>query len=635
MDIDAQDIQGRPWRRPDSPRIREFRLSVQSLLRGSDRDVVELANEVLEGVHGRRTRTWAIDVMEEIFDRCGLEFQRSMYDDLVTPSWEALPIPLEEEDEEQEGEKALESEQLDQMDQMGEEMKLPERLFHDNDLDSEAGYPAWETPPQTPRDSIDEICCIPCTTVNAKRNSRALPTPPDSPPNTSDAKESETESTPGRANSFIQNLRKRISRTSMKFRISIVRKINPISPFETSMPGPFKRPPPSSITKSSGEDIRTILHGPVLKINRLSDLSLPFTPEERREIARRRAHESKLTDDFDLVLRLGTIRTPRASLVITDMAPLPEMGETSTPIDQSSIPPVHMIEPDYFNASSSAPSSQSGDLMRSNSARLPQRHSSRIRNLHTVLSRHSEEEEGVEEVNEDEETEKEEKEEKQENSEKQEKQEKQEKEKKEETPARRESAVRNILSEENLRILTATMGILPPQITDAIPNLSDLQRSRSGSTIRQKVWVPTEDATSITSLQAPTPPISTGIRRRISQGRRYPSMDYFPIVQLTEVGLRGGRIGVVQMGSPYKANKILGDVVLLVPGKQRASYPPKRQDSQFRDNAKPTSPRGSVAKVEQLRGEKIPVESYRGSSERKRPFSDLGRRKSPGAVWII
>ena len=47
------------------------------------------------------------------------------------------------------------------------------------------------------------------------------------------------------------------------------------------------------MTKSSGEDIRTLLHGPVLKINRLSDLSLPFTAEEKKEIARRYKKEQE------------------------------------------------------------------------------------------------------------------------------------------------------------------------------------------------------------------------------------------------------------------------------------------------------------------------------------------------------
>ena len=68
----------------------------------------------------------------------------------------------------------------------------------------------------------------------------------------------------------------------------------------------------------TSEDPQTVLRGPTLKLNRMSDMTLPLTDEERNEIARRRARESKLTEDFDLVVRLGTIRTPRASLALTD-----------------------------------------------------------------------------------------------------------------------------------------------------------------------------------------------------------------------------------------------------------------------------------------------------------------------------
>ena len=102
-------------------------------------------------------------------------------------------------------------------------------------------------------------------------------------------------------------------------------------------------------------------------------------------------------------------------------------------------------------------------------------------------------------------------------------------------------------------------------------------------------------------------PLTTGARRRMSQGRRYPSMDYFPLAQTTALGLMGGRIGVVQMGSAYKANKILGDVVLLVPENQ---VPKRRRRSLHRhvSSPAPASTRGSIAKVERLRGEKLPVE---------------------------
>jgi hypothetical protein len=97
-------------------------------------------------------------------------------------------------------------------------------------------------------------------------------------------------------------------------------------------------------------------------------------------------------------------------------------------------------------------------------------------------------------------------------------------------------------------------------------------------------------------------------------------MDYFPLAQTTPLGLMGGRIGVVQMGSAYKANKILGDVVLLVPENQHAK---RRRNLHRNVSLPPLQSRGSISKLERLRGEKFPVEPLaRGiSSHRMHPVS--------------
>src|SRR5579862_1738638 len=50
-----------------------------------------------------------------------------------------------------------------------------------------------------------------------------------------------------------------------------------------------------SFTASSRDDL---LKGPTLKINRLSDISLPLSPEEKEEIDRKRATNSTAPDDF-------------------------------------------------------------------------------------------------------------------------------------------------------------------------------------------------------------------------------------------------------------------------------------------------------------------------------------------------
>jgi hypothetical protein len=116
----------------------------------------------------------------------------------------------------------------------------------------------------------------------------------------------------------------------------------------------------------------------------------------------------------------------------------------------------------------------------------------------------------------------------------------------------------------------------------------------------------------------PLPPLSSGPKKRRN---RYPTADQFPLAQTTALGLKGGRVGVVQMGSPMKANKILGDVVLLVPEKEG-----RKRRTRARDTT-PSVASGSIAKVEKLRGERIPVDTDAQSV--------LIRPQSKGAVWVV
>jgi len=75
----------------------------------------------------------------------------------------------------------------------------------------------------------------------------------------------------------------------------------------------------------------------------------------------------------------------------------------------------------------------------------------------------------------------------------------------------------------------------------------------------------------------------------------------------------------VQMGSASKANKILGDVVLIVPdgaGRRRKKM----------GRAPSVRSAMSLRKVERLRGEKVTAEMVAG---------DALRPKSKGAVWVV
>ena len=77
-------------------------------------------------------------------------------------------------------------------------------------------------------------------------------------------------------------------------------------------------------------------------------MTLPLTTEERNEIARRRARESKLTEDFDLVVRMGTLGDAgaRESVSVTSMDIVGDSPEPPIDPAYSAIP---MIEPEYFS----------------------------------------------------------------------------------------------------------------------------------------------------------------------------------------------------------------------------------------------------------------------------------------------
>ena len=628
------------WEEPDSPRVREFRLSVQSLLRGSvereNRDIMEIAGEALGALPERMSKAWAVDVLREIFGNFGLEFQRAQYDEVATPRWSMVePSIIEEDEEREEDEEDDEGEETEtEGDDEGreegreeEEQVNPVEEIHQEDeaglddvrsdvsdhtakLEHETSEesPDWETPPNTPPDSDDEGCCIPSLKRLSRQTQPHTITPPVSPPTiyikpnpiSDSEKEPEGSITPApslvpispKRSSIIQSIRTRLSKTSLKFRITRrIRSLEPEPPLPIRTPPPKeKRRRPSS--RASTEDIQTVLEGPVLKLNRMSDMSLPLTAAERKEMDRRRAHESKLTEDFDLVLRLGTLRNPPASPKGQDMeafiAMVPSEG-SSNPADPSEIPPVPMIEPDYFTSPTS-PRSQSTDLHHatSNASRASRPRSKRVNGVRRKSVQHT----GP-------------------------------------IPVRPFVPMRNVLSENNLRLLNQMSSStpappVPPMPASPIPSTY----TRTRPSVRRRKYIPSDNS-SINSGQIPVPPIATAARRRSSQrsqhGRRYPSMDYFPLAQTTALGLKGGRIGVVQMGSPRKANKILGDIVLIVPEMEYSSPGGKRRRRSRRDvgpgmarrgSIGPTaSPRGSRAKVEKLRGEKLPVGTFGEDSE--------------------
>jgi hypothetical protein len=596
----------------DGITIQEFRLSVQSLLTGLDRERLDTASDVLSGVRDGQSKSWALDVMKDIFNRFGLDFRRSMYESSAgsksmgdhsdgrsskdQPSSDDEPLQDETAGEELQL-VAVPSFTVSKLDVLMEDDEREDQSDHQNpeddeDDDSQDEYPDWRTPPQSPPPSIEDRLCIPCnlrrfSTSSARRSStsqkpsatRSIPSPPSSPPQVQVAnpapaalpqekipshdKDEHARPPPHdafstRPKSFIKNLGKRIRTTSMKLRVSI---INRAPPLTMAMLSPVLPPPiPKRSSKRNLHEAATtmtsasnqqIYGGPTLKLNRLSDVTLPLTPEERNEIARRRARESKLTEDFDLVVRLGTMRAgSRSSMAFTDG--MDSVGE-QVPVGANiaSLPEIPMVEPEYLSKVTGA------DL---DTERVPPRR--RISSKFSTLSRRSS------------------------------------------TKSNRSSSspipvVRNVLSESNLRIHTARTSSQRSTIEDSIPSAPP-----SRTSFRHRI-TPTPGRRS----RSPSPAAS--LNRRVTT-RRYPSMDYFPLAQTTALGLRGGKIGVVQMGSASKANKILGDVVLIVPEHQEREARKKRRRSFSRtvETIPSHAPYGSINKVERLRGEKLPVEPY-------------------------
>ena len=612
---DTESIYHWPWEKTtdeEGPTIQEFRLSVRSVLNKRDREMLEIASEVLSGTENRMSRVWAVEVMKDIFSRFGLEFRHSMCEGSVRKSVTENSDGRSSEDrrsnddelDEEEEEEAPDDElppidispfvfppkldvlmETDEKDN-DEDNSNPEDEDHDDD-DSNGDYPDWRTPPLTPAESIEDRHCIPCnlkrfSSGSPKRPvSRSMPTPPVSPPNvvTTAApvalrqekhpspdkniplRPPPHDDVPNSPKSFIKSLGKRMRRASMRLRVSIISRAAPLPALSPGPPPPIPKrsskrnpltPPPTTLGSS---DPQAIYGGPTLKLNRLSDVTLPLTQEERNEIARRRARESNLTEDFDLVVRLGTMRTSsRSSMAFTDG--MDSLGEVPIGANISSIPHIPMVEPEHLSK---------GTLVGKETERIPPRR--RITNQFSRLSNRS-------------------------------------------SSLRRtvsspdSRVVRNVLSESNLRLHTARTNSQRSRIEDAIPSPPPSRTGfRFGDTLSAR-----------RRSRSPSP--TSSLRRQTSLGRRYPSMDYFPLAQTTALGLRGGKIGVVQMGSAYKANKILGDIVLIVPEHQRGARKRRRR---MIETISPVVPHGSIKKVERLRGEKLPVEPFQrwGSMSRR------------------
>ena len=622
--LEGNGIQTWPWDE-ESPEIQEFRLSVQSLLRGSDRDMLEIASEVLTGIQGTMSKAWAVEVMKDIFSRFGLEYKNTMYDEVSTPRWSMIEYPgVEKPADESIDQEGSADEALEKVEESPEEELLEEKATEDireqemqivklkkaptagenvgEDGESEKSHPAvgeedsdgerskWQTPPQTPKESIVDSGCIPCASrrfsLTSSRRfscgssrrfssstprrlssggpppSRRMLTPPTSAEEVIKAvipaieHEGRADSTIHRAStspgqpkkSFMNSLKKRLRRTSRKLRISIIGRSSDIPPvLDHPSPTPPQKSnlrPGSEDTKEiSTEDADPVLRGPTLKLNRLSDMTLPLTTEERNEIARRRARESKLTEDFDLVVRMGTLGDAgaRESVSVTSMDIVGDSPEP--PIDPASIPAIPMIEPEYFSKISpdTTPSSGSEEINRSASARIaPPRRSLRL----SMLGKRKSFSRPIEKPG----------------------------------TTRPVPRIRNALSENNLRILNARMGSIPPPVPSLPP--SSQIRSRTPSSHRRKSSIP-ERSVSMSSRLVSDSPLANRCKETCNARSTISIYGLLPPRANHCIGTHGGRIGVVQMGSAYQANKILGDVVLLVPENQDSEKETTKFTSQY------------------------------------------------------
>jgi hypothetical protein len=628
----------------ESSHIEDLRLSVASLLRGDDNDweeAEEMISEgnsaiLVEGLEGKRTsRCWGLDVMSDIFETFGMEYANATWEEVDTPRGSLIAkrpgqITGEQDKQNKQEITPTHDENIGDVDASEQkqyveiydptEIDLLEPLENEEPLHQREQLPAQveytvEEPkrhvfPLSPPESIEESSCIPCSPCSPIRSpirfTNHLPTPPMSPgsiysqptsfiethPYSDDCPECNPPASPKPVSLFhVIKARFRRQTSTPKMRsTNVTPVVSPSLPKSTPVslkPAPPQRPM-SSVTKASGDDLRALLRGPTLKLNRLSDISLPLSPEEREQIARKRATNPKGTEEFDLVVTLGTLRTPHPT-------PRPSISSKAEDMamfnpDPSEIPPVPFIDPEYLINSPAASNLPPAETSRPASIKKPRRRMSRrLRNRRPALP------------------------------------------KAQDDTARRSSGsgVRNVLSEENLIKLNSSTSRFGPPLPSPLQRLTDLihppmKGLESPFTTRRYVASQAAETNS-TIPPLPLPPLSPGPKKR---RHRYPTTEQFPLAQTTALGLKGGRVGVVQMGSPTKANKILGDTVLMVPEKDG-----RKRRTRVRE-ATPSVASGSIAKVEKLRGERILVDSLHSPKEADAQ-SILIRPESKGAVWIV
>lgn len=629
------------------PRMRDLRLSVRSLLREYEDDWESVPDLELgamdlssstgpQGQGDRGSRCWGLDVMSDIFKTFGMEYENRLWNEIHTPRGSLIgeakktirildpeqreeelhepsqpehlantphilvvtPASLSESQQDSQQESYLESHRPLDFDPADEK-----RLFYQDPLPEEKvhqGQPKkYYNYPLSPPESIEDTNPIPQSPKSPIRfPSHRLPTPPTSPesmfakprlskerdpsppphpldlrcPHCGPIAHEQIKSTKEHTSLF-GAFKKRFQRQTITPKLRLpsretslksprIPKSIPPTPRIIPTPQIMTQTLDNGFTASSRDDL---LKGPTLKINRLSDISLPLSPEEKEEIDRKRATNSIAPDDFDLVLRLGTF--PRESMASrTD-----NYSFHASELEQLDLPPVPMIDPGYLKSPSGvsfAVPSPTASQFREPSIRSVKKIKRRT-NRKFRRNRH-----------------------------------------KEDTP------LKTMLSEENLAKLNKLMGTSPtPPLPSPIslvesPILPPNSTHRITST---STYAPTE-ATLSPTFSIPVAPIPTAARKRL-----LPSLtDQFPIAQTTALGLKGGRVGVVQMGSASKANKILGDMVLIVPD----------QGTRKRRTHRAPSAR-SMRKAEKLRGEKLVVEREQDDGK------EVIRPKSRGAVWIV
>jgi hypothetical protein len=583
----------------DEPEGEAVRLSVHSLLLSpADYDLPDSpAQDIAEPRGKRKLSPWGMAVMQEIFRQFNLEYQESQLDptrnnsdDFVSDDedyHDALDQVVQiYYDEGQDG-----IELINQYEPIRRMSTVEEIDYRD---------PRF-TPPLSNRDQINEACCLICSPTRQNFAQHRPLTPPDSPRGPSlksyldGCPECQAEAgSSSKSHSIIYAIKRQFRRRTSLGKLRPAPpgspKIKPITPLPAERPSTPVRRAPSTMTKlSQGDDLRTVLRGPVLKLNRLSDLSLALqlTAEEQEQISQRRAlgmHE----EEFDLVVRLGIPRPSRGNVLAPfDEPPLP-------PTNPEDIPPVPMVNPEHLQPLPSTPTAKSSGTTRSKSTSKSGKRPTRLKRTKSSLPP----------IQTNPET--------------------------NDSPSKPEiQPPRAALSEVNLAKLVKETGMSPPPIPEAIP-MPMLSRAKS-------FIAPSEDSMSVITTW-PVPARHDPMNKRTPL-HKYPSVEQIPRAHTTALALQGGRVGVVQMGSANKANKILGDIVLLASEKNL----PKRR----RERNAPSVARGSVSKVERLRGERIPIERlapvpYEPAEDvedqpglKSPPLRSKPRPKSNGAVWVV